>query len=904
MIQAIGLTSQSDRGLPPAVDDVSFEAPPGRVTVLHGARGAGKSTALRLMLEMEPGRGVTLFRGRPLHRVPNPAREVGVLLGDVPGHPARTARTHLRMLTAAAGVPAERAEDVLDVVGLSGLADHRLGGFSRGMDRRLGLAAALLGDPHTLVLDEPAEGLSPREAAWLRGLLRRYAEQGGAVLVALQDVKETARLADRVVVLQEGRLTADQDAAEFARTRLRPRVTVRSPQADRLADLLVDESQRALPGSTPTEVVRENGTTIAVYGSSCAVIGEVAFRHGILVHRLSEESGHAAPVRPLSRADGRPSTAGPATAEGDRRPGLATSRAHGAPARCGISTGSLGTPVAAALRRVMHEVPAGGTRREATPEESPASAEDRVVMAGARTAHAGADDDGLTVRRSLRTAGAAEERETAPAGGSAAEVTATVVSAAERLRPATRVGLTRVPPDARHPLPSPSGSGQAGAGETDGPSAAVGAETAEEAASSGPRLPPPTPTSVFRPLHSDLTAGSLPAASSRGTGAGAGTEAGRVTALTGRLSVAAPDRSAETASGQTAAKDGSRTGAESGEGPGPDAEGTPGRPGSSGPGLKDLLTGRGSAENRSATPPATQTGLPEESPGRLPTDAVHVTVEAGRGDTATHDEAELPQAVIRRTAPGPAWPVRYEMRRVTSDRPTAAVLLLSVAVSVAIAVWWARTGETPAPRTLAGWPGVLPLPVAAVGAGLVGALAYGQEYRYPALAPARGTVPHRLRLLLAKLGVSAGAALLLAAVVLAADSAAIRLLWGTAAASPPADRALFAGGWAVLMVACAWTGALAAAVFRSTTVGLAAVVAVPVLVGNLLRLVLDEPAVRMMTGLRARLESTAEQLWPALREPLDVLLRLVGQPVGGAMALSLLALLCAFAATGLRRRAR
>ncbi|MDI9887896.1 ATP-binding cassette domain-containing protein [Streptomyces sp. HNM0645] len=156
MLQAIGLTSTSRRYLAPAVDDLTFEARPGDVTALLGARGSGKSTALRLMLGLEEGRGVTYFRGRPLHGIASPAREVGVLLGDVPGHPARTARGQLRMLCAAAGVPVSRADDMLDLVGIAALRDARLGSLSLGMDRRLGLAAALVGDPHTLLLDAPS----------------------------------------------------------------------------------------------------------------------------------------------------------------------------------------------------------------------------------------------------------------------------------------------------------------------------------------------------------------------------------------------------------------------------------------------------------------------------------------------------------------------------------------------------------------------------------------------------------------------------------------------------------------------------------------------------------------------------------------------------------------------------
>ncbi|MFE3253552.1 ATP-binding cassette domain-containing protein, partial [Streptomyces sp. NPDC059209] len=247
MLQAIGLTSSPRRDLPPAVDDLTFEAPAGAVTALLGAEGAGKTTALRLMLELESGRGITYFRGRPLHRIAHPAREVGVLLGDVPGHPARSTKGQLRMLCAAAGVPAARADDLLDLVGIGALRDEPLGALSLGMDRRLGLAAALLGDPHTLVLDEPAAGLPPRENNWLHGLLRTHAAHGGTVLYTTGDPKEAARTADRVVTLHEGRLVADQDVADFARTRLRPRVVVRTPHAARLADAVNREARAGRP---------------------------------------------------------------------------------------------------------------------------------------------------------------------------------------------------------------------------------------------------------------------------------------------------------------------------------------------------------------------------------------------------------------------------------------------------------------------------------------------------------------------------------------------------------------------------------------------------------------------------------------------------------------------------------
>ncbi|MEV0012953.1 ATP-binding cassette domain-containing protein [Streptomyces sp. NPDC047973] len=581
MLQAIGLTSAPRRDRPPVVDDLTFEAPPGCVTALLGAPGSGKSTALRLMLEIEAGRGVTYFKGRPLHRIGHPAREIGVLLGDVPGHPARTARGQLRMLCAAAGVPASRADELLEVVGLAGLGDQRIGTLSAGMDRRLGLATALLGDPHTLVLDEPTEGLSPRERSWLHGLLRAHAAEGGTVLHAISDPREAAQAADRVITIDGGRLVADQDVREFSRTRLRPRVAVRTPQATRLAAVVSREARAA---RRSVEVVAEDGTRLSVYGSSCAEVGDAAYRHGVPVHQLADETG------------------------------------------------------------------------DAGPPSAPAAGPHRIVLPG----------------------------------------------------PASAVAISQ--------------------------------------------LPPPIPV---------------------------------------------------------------------------------------------------------------------------------------------------------RPARGPLRPLRYELRRLFGVRTTALILAGVLAVSAGLSVLLARSGTTPLPDLLAAWPDLLPLPPAAFAAGLLGALCFGDEFRYPALAAGRGTVPRRLGLLMAKLLVSGGVAVLLAVLSVLVNAETLRLLYGGDLVAVPANAPQMAASWLGLSIGCAWAGLLGAGVFRLTVAGVAAMLAVPVLVLPLVQKLLAGPSVRSIVGLPGRLRELGWLQWP---DQVDrwamVAVRVVAQPVGLALSLSLAALVCAYVFTGLRGRAR
>ncbi|MEU9999988.1 ABC transporter ATP-binding protein [Streptomyces sp. NPDC050848] len=598
MLQAIGLTSSPRRDLPPAVDDLTFDARPGQVTALLGPGGSGKTTALRLMLELEPGRGVTYFRGRPLQRIAHPAGEVGVLFGDVPGHPSRTLRSQLRMLSAAAGVPASRADEMLEFVGLAGLHDQRIGRLSRGMDRRLGLASALLGDPHALLLDEPGAGLSARERAWLHELLRAHAAEGGTVLYTTEDPKDAARNADRIVTLDKGRLVAAQAAADFAHTRLRPRVAVRTPHAARLAAAVTQEARAA---RRTVEVITERGNRLSVYGSDCAAVGETAFRHGVLIHRLTDEVGDTTPV------------------------------------------------------------------------------------------------------------GAEPDRPTAAA-----------------------------------PAPGPSEPGQPEAGQRK------------------PRQP---------------------------------------------------------------------------------------------------------RQSRQAGP--------------------------GRSEPR------------RRPARSPLRPLRYEIRRLLGVPATPLVVAGVLVASVVISLLLARSGRTPLPTVLAGWPVFSPLPPAALGAGLLGAFSFGDEYRYPALTTGRGAVPRRLGLLLAKLAVAAAVALVLAVLAVVADLEALRLVYGGELIPVPKNWPTLCASWLGLIVGCAWAGVLGAGVFRVAAAGVAAVLAVPVVVAPLLRQVTSGPAGRSITGLPGRLREFVSMEWPVAADRwLLGALRVVAQPVGVALALALTALLCAYVITGLHRKAR
>jgi ABC-2 type transport system ATP-binding protein len=262
-----------------AVDDLSFEVRPGLVTGFLGPNGAGKSTTMRLMLGLDNGAGMTLFDGVPYRKLRRPMHQVGTLLEVKAFHPTRRARNHLRMLAASHGISRRRVDEVLEWVGLDSVASKRPKSYSFGMAQRLGLAAALLGDPHTLILDEPANGLDPAGINWLRGFLKSFAADGRTVFVSSHLLAEMAMMADHLIVIGQGRLIADEATEEFtARSSKGGAVLVRTPHVERLAKIL--DTQGA-------NVVREEANVLAVSGFGRPEIGELAFRNGIVLHELT-----------------------------------------------------------------------------------------------------------------------------------------------------------------------------------------------------------------------------------------------------------------------------------------------------------------------------------------------------------------------------------------------------------------------------------------------------------------------------------------------------------------------------------------------------------------------------------------------------------------------------------------
>jgi ABC-2 type transport system ATP-binding protein len=262
-----------------AVDDLSFTLAAGTITGFLGPNGAGKTTTLRMLLGLAaPTSGRSLVFGRPYAELEHPARSVGAVLEATGFHPGRTGRDHLRTLGRAVGLPDSRADEVLRTVELQAAGRRRVKGYSLGMRQRLGLAAALLGDPELLILDEPANGLDPEGVRWLRDVLRAFAAEGRTVLVSSHVLAEVSQTVDQVVIINRGRLVVESPLAELT-SRVGGTVRVRTPRPAELHEALRREG---------LEATRENHT-LHVRGAESERVGDVAFAAGIPLHELVSE---------------------------------------------------------------------------------------------------------------------------------------------------------------------------------------------------------------------------------------------------------------------------------------------------------------------------------------------------------------------------------------------------------------------------------------------------------------------------------------------------------------------------------------------------------------------------------------------------------------------------------------
>jgi ABC-2 type transport system ATP-binding protein len=277
VIEVEGLTKRFGSTL--AVDDLTFSVKPGTVTGFLGPNGAGKSTTMRAILGLvRPTAGSTAILGRQYRELDEPVQRVGALLETFDAHPGRSGRNHLRVLAVAGGIPRSRVEEVLALVDLKEAGRRRVKGYSLGMRQRLGLAAALLGDPEVLVLDEPANGLDPQGIRWLRDFLRSLAGEGRTILISSHVLAEVAQTVDEVVIIHRGKLIRHAAMAEVEAMAAGSTI-VRSPEADRLEALLVGAN---------LDVRAVGDGRLAVAGPPERV-GEIAAANGVVLHELSVE---------------------------------------------------------------------------------------------------------------------------------------------------------------------------------------------------------------------------------------------------------------------------------------------------------------------------------------------------------------------------------------------------------------------------------------------------------------------------------------------------------------------------------------------------------------------------------------------------------------------------------------
>jgi ABC-2 type transport system ATP-binding protein len=263
-----------------AVDDISFEVETGKVTGFLGPNGAGKSTTMRLMLGLDNGSGQTTYDGKKLREYAKPSKVVGILLEAKAFHPTRSARRHLKVLADAGSIPVKRVDEVLDIVGLKDVAKKGPGKFSLGMAQRLGIAAALLGEPKYLLLDEPANGLDPEGIAWLRDFLKNYADQGNAVFVSSHLLSEMSQMADNVVVIGKGKLIASTSIKDLLAGSAHTNVFVRSGK--------LGELERALKRAKHAYEKHDGG--LMIHGTNTDVVGTLAYEASVPLLELANHS--------------------------------------------------------------------------------------------------------------------------------------------------------------------------------------------------------------------------------------------------------------------------------------------------------------------------------------------------------------------------------------------------------------------------------------------------------------------------------------------------------------------------------------------------------------------------------------------------------------------------------------
>jgi ABC-2 type transport system ATP-binding protein len=274
-----------------AVDHLSFTVEPGRVTGFLGPNGAGKSTTMRLILGLDhPTSGTATINGKPYRGLPQPLRTVGALLEAKAVHPGRSARNHLLFLAQTQGLPRSRVDEVLTLVGLRDVAGKRAGSFSLGMGQRLGIAAALLGNPEVLLLDEPVNGLDPEGVLWIRNLMKQLASENRTILVSSHLMNEMAVTADHLIVIGRGKLITESTTEDVIARSTDKSVRVRTPDPERLAKLITEAGGKAAVGGTTmhNEPATGNGAPLlTVTGLDAARVGELAASASIVLHELT-----------------------------------------------------------------------------------------------------------------------------------------------------------------------------------------------------------------------------------------------------------------------------------------------------------------------------------------------------------------------------------------------------------------------------------------------------------------------------------------------------------------------------------------------------------------------------------------------------------------------------------------